>query len=372
MKIRKKSYKAPGRPRSTMSKVALPALVAAGGGLAVGSVAALELGGLQVQSTLGQPLRASIAYALSPSEVIDDRCVAVRAGSRDLPGLNNASVRVSKGVISITSGSPVVEPMLSANIVVDCPDSAHVSRNYLLFINPRERPVTVARQSTPAAATVTPPARRAEPATRPVPVTSVISEGSRYQVQPGDSLSGIVRRIETDGITSATAMAAVLETNPGAFINGDPDRLKAGSWLAIPSFTATVAAAPQAPAAQPRDEKGAVEEVTAGGTEIYQGAETLEPDASGQIPSTEFLPEVPEPDVSETVETLPDNTAAGTTGAVANEPVATEADYSAAYADLVTGDVVVDQPATTAPAPVESAGACRIQPTPVPAVPERL
>ena len=87
-----------------MSKVALPALVAAGGGLAVGSVAALELGGLQVQSTLGQPLRASIAYALSPSEVIDDRCVAVRAGSRDLPGLNNASVRVSKGVISITSG----------------------------------------------------------------------------------------------------------------------------------------------------------------------------------------------------------------------------------------------------------------------------
>jgi hypothetical protein len=340
-----------------MSKVALPALVAAGGGLAVGSVAALELGGLQVQSTLGQPLRASIAYALSPSEVIDDRCVAVRAGSRDLPGLNNASVRVSKGVISITSGSPVVEPMLSANIVVDCPDSAHVSRNYLLFINPQERPVTVARQSIPAAATVTPPARRADPATRPVPVTTPISEGSRYQVQPGDSLSGIVRRIETDGIASATAMAAVLKTNPGAFINGDPDRLKAGSWLAIPSFTATVAAAPQAPAAQPRDEKGAAEEVTAGGAEIYQGAETLEPDASGRIPSTEFLPEVPAPDVSEMVETAPDNTAAGTTGAVANEPVVTEADYSAAYADLVAGDVVVDEPATTATAPVESAAA---------------
>jgi hypothetical protein len=340
-----------------MSKVALPALVAAGGGLAVGSVAALELGGLQVQSTLGQPLRASIAYALSPSEVIDDRCVAVRAGSRDLPGLNNASVRVSKGVISITSGSPVVEPMLSANIVVDCPDSAHVSRNYLLFINPQERPVTVARQSIPAAATVTPPARRAEPATRPVPVTTPISEGSRYQVQPGDSLSGIVRRIETDGIASATAMAAVLKTNPGAFINGDPDRLKAGSWLAIPSFTATVAAAPQAPAAQPRDEKGAAEEVTAGGAEIYQGAETLEPDASGRIPSTEFLPEVPAPDVSEMVETAPDNTAAGTTGAVANEPVATEADYSAAYADLVAGDVVVDESAATATAPVESAAA---------------
>ncbi|MGW8369179.1 MAG: tetratricopeptide repeat protein, partial [Gammaproteobacteria bacterium] len=41
------------------------------------AAAALELGELQVQSTLGQPLRASIAYALSPNETIDERCIAV-------------------------------------------------------------------------------------------------------------------------------------------------------------------------------------------------------------------------------------------------------------------------------------------------------
>ena len=357
MKIRKISKKAPGRPRSTTSKVALPALVAAGGGLAIGSAAALELGELQVQSTLGQPLRASIAYALSPNEIINDRCVAVRGGGRDLPGLTNASVRVSKGVISITGGSPVTEPMLSANVVVDCPYSAHVSRNYLLFVNPQDRPVTVARQSTPAAATAATPARRAAPATRPAPVTTPISEGSRYLVQPGDSLSGIVRRLETGSITSAAAMSAVLETNPGAFINGDPDRLKAGSWLAIPSFTAAIAAAPPAPAAQPQEEIAAVTDASADGADLYQGAETLEPDASRQIPATEFLPEVPEPDVSESVATVPDNAETGTADAVVAEPATTEADYSSAYADLVAGDVVVDEPAMTDTAPVEPAAA---------------
>ena len=357
MKTRKISHKAPGRHRTRTSKAALPVLVAAGGGLVVGSAAALELGELQVQSTLGQPLRASIAYALSPNEIIDDRCVAVRAGGRDLPGLHNASVRVSKGVISITGGSPVMEPMLSANIVVNCPYSAHVSRDYLLFINPQERPVTVARQARPAAAAVTTPVRRATPATRPAPVSTPVSEGSRYQVQPGDSLSGIVRRLETGSVTSTTAMAAVLETNPTAFINGDPDRLKAGSWLDIPSFSGAVAAAPPAPAAQPQDDLAAVTETSAGGANLYQGAEVLEPDASRQIPATDFLPEVSEADTPETIETVSDTTEADATDAVADQPASTETDYSAAYADLVAGDVVVDEPVATDPAPVEPAAA---------------
>mgnify|MGYP001815689200 FL=1 len=357
MKTRKISHKAPGRHRTRTSKAALPVLVAAGGGLVVGSAAALELGELQVQSTLGQPLRASIAYALSPNEIIDDRCVAVRAGGSDLPGLHNASVRVSKGVISITGGSPVMEPMLSANIVVNCPYSAHVSRDYLLFINPQERPVTVARQARPAAAAVTTPVRRATPATRPAPVSTPVSEGSRYQVQPGDSLSGIVRRLETGSVTSTTAMAAVLETNPTAFINGDPDRLKAGSWLDIPSFSGAVAAAPPAPAAQPQDDLAAVTETSAGGANLYQGAEVLEPDASRQIPATDFLPEVSEADTPETIETVSDTTEADATDAVADQPASTETDYSAAYADLVAGDVVVDEPVATDPAPVEPAAA---------------
>ena len=329
----------------------LPALVAAGGGLAIGSAAALELGEIQVQSTLGQPLRASIAYALSPNEIIDDRCVAIGRAGRDLPGLHNASVRVSKGVISITGAAPVMEPMLSANIVVDCPYSAHVSRNYLLFINPQERPVTVARQSSPAAVTAaTPTARRTAPAPRPVPATTPVAQGSRYQVQPGDSLSGIVRRLDTPGVSSSGAMAAILDANPGAFINGDPDRLKAGSWLDVPSFTAGVAAV--TPAAKPADEVASVSEAPEAAN-AYQGAEVLEPDARRQTPATEFLPDVTDTAVPDVIDTAPATTEAEAeaTETLADVPAAAESDYSAAYSDLVAGDVIVEERATADAAP---------------------
>jgi hypothetical protein len=331
----------------------LPALVAAGGGLAIGSAAALELGEIQVQSTLGQPLRASIAYALSPNEIIDARCVAIGRAGRDLPGLHNASVRVSKGVISISGAAPVMEPMLSANIVVDCPYSAHVSRNYLLFINPQASPVTVARQSNPAVVTAaTPAARPAASAPRPVAATTPVAQGSRYQVQPGDSLSGIVRRLDNPGVSSNGAMAAILDANPGAFINGDRDRLKAGSWLDIPSFAAGIAAV--TPAAKPQDEAASVSEVP-DGSNAYQGAEVLEPDALRQTPATEFLPEVTDTAVSDAIDTAPETTEADATETLAEVPAAAEADYSAAYSDLVAGDVIVEDPATADAAPVEPA-----------------
>jgi hypothetical protein len=361
VKTRKHSHIVTGKRRSRAGKAALPALVAAGGGLAVGSAAALELGELQVQSTLGQPLRASIAYALSANEIIDDHCVAIRSGSRDLPGLHNADVRVSKGVISISGRAPVTEPMLSANLVVDCPYSAHVSRNYLMFLNPQDRPVTIARQSTPATPVATVPASRRSAAAQQAVAASPIAPDSRYLVQRGDSLSGIVRRIENRNVTAALAMAAIVDANPDAFIGGSPDKLKAGSWLDIPSFaggvvSATAVAAP-ATAGVPvksQHDATAVSQASAGAS-LYQGAETLEQDASKQIPATEFLPDLPEPAVDETVAALPE-----TSEGVADEPAA-ESDYSAAYADLVAGDVIVEETAAADPAPpVEAAAPARV------------
>jgi hypothetical protein len=369
VKIRRFSDKAPVKRRTRTSKAALPALVAAGSGLAVGSAAALELGELQVQSTLGQPLRASIAYALSPNEIIDERCIAVHSAGSDLPGLHNAAVRVSKGVISITGTSPVMEPMLSASIVVSCPYSAHVSRNYLMFIDPQERVVPVVQrrsQATALAAGAPAPAARSAPS--PAPATTPVAQNSRYRVQPGDSLSGIVGRLERLDVASTAAMAAILDANPGAFIDGNPDRLKAGSWLDIPSFVGGAMTAPAhtAPASVPRD--FAREATTPTAAHSYQGAETLEPDAIKQIPATEFLPDVPQTGSSAATETA--TAPADTVETVVEAPVETvveavvdtgaeapvgESDYSAAYADLVAGDVVIEEPAATATAPAEPA-----------------
>ena len=343
---------APGKLRTRTSKVALPALVAAGGGLAIGSAAALELGELQVQSTLGQPLRASIAYALSPNEIIDDRCVSVRAGGRDLPGLQNASIRVSKGVISITGGSPVMEPMLSANIVVDCPYSAHVSRNYMLFIDPQERPAVAARQPAVAAVPANAPARRAAPAPRPAQAATPIATESRYRVQPGDSLSGIVRRLEGLDASSSAAMAAIVVANPGAFIDGDPNRLKAGSLLDIPSFAGNAGAVAEIAPEPAQEEVYDDSEASTASADLYQGAETLQPDASRQIPATEFLPAVTQSADPQTNDVATGSADAST--AVTDEP-AEEVDYSSAYKDLVAGDVVIDEAAAADAAPAEPA-----------------
>ncbi len=355
MKIRKNSHKVPGKNRSRAGRAAL---VAAGGGLAVGSAAALELGELQVQSTLGQPLRASIAYALGANEIIEGHCVAIRSGGGGLPGLHNTTVRVSKGIISISGRSPVMEPMLSANVVVDCPYSAHVSRNYLLFINPHDRPVMVARQAAPATALAVATASRQSAAPRAVADSSPIAGDSRYLVQRGDSLSGIVQRLENRTVSTADAMAAILDANPDAFIGGSPDRLKAGSWLSIPSFTGGVVSAARAPSPampsapiEPQDDVAAIVQDSSAVASLYEGAETLEQDASKQIPATEFMPVAPESVVSETTAT-----AIGASEGVADEPVE-KSDYPAAYADLVAGDVVVEESATADPAPAESAAA---------------
>jgi hypothetical protein len=340
----------PRRHLSGARKAALPALVAAGSGLAVGSAVALELGELQVQSTLGQPLRASIAYALGANEIIQDHCVAIRSGSRDLPGLNNARVRVSKGIISISGQSPVMEPMLSTNLVVDCPYAARISRSYLMFVNPQATPVTVARQATATTSVSKAPVNRRPAARQPAVAGTPIPVESRYLVQPGDSLSGIVQRLEGRNVATSEAMSAILAANPDAFINGSPDRLKAGSWLDIPSLAGSSplpAAAVQPEPVQTEKADDALAPVSAS---LYQGAEVLEQDASKQIPATEFLPELTEPAVAETVE----STVVDVTEVVAEEPVA-ESDYSATYADLVAGDVVVDEPVAAEPAPVAPA-----------------
>ena len=352
MKIRKFSDKAPGKRRSGTCKAALPALVAAGGGLAVGSAAALELGELQVQSSLGQPLRASIAFALSPNEIIDARCIAVQSAG-DLPGPHNATVRVSKGLISIASKSPVMEPMLSANVVVNCPKSAHVSRNYMLFIDPRDRATPMERRSTAAAGPSTAAAPVARSAPKPEPAMTPVPQDSRYRVQPGDSLSGIVTRLERLDVASGAAMAAILDANPGAFIDGSPDRLKAGSWLDIPSFAGSaVADAAEVTPENAADNVSRVADTsTAAGS--YRGAETLEPDTTKQIPATEFLPDEPTTGAADSNE---NETATAATRAAVEEP-AEEADYSAAYADLVVGDVVIDEPVAADVTPAEPAAA---------------
>lgn len=252
------------RNRNRLNR-SLPALIAMGGSLAALPVQALQLGDLTVQSKLGQPLRASIAFALSPNEQISSSCISLRQGptASGLPNIGNATLSVANGSIQLTGRTPVREPMSAAYVVVNCPYTANISREYMLFIDPVTpiTPVTPVyeaatvtqqtnRQSTPitvAPVTATPvtatPAARTADATRPLrqaadTATSPIG-GTEYRVQPGDNLSAIVSRIDNRSMALWPAVNAIFDANPDAFINNDPNKLKAGSLLRIPSLDGT-------------------------------------------------------------------------------------------------------------------------------------
>ena len=299
------------------------AIVAMGGGLAAMPASGLELGDIKVHSSLGQPLRASIAYALGPNEALSDTCVTLRPiNSADgMPSLTRASMIVTNGVIAITGSSIVREPMMSLQLSVRCPYTAQLTREYLMFIDPPgiAREQLAAPAPAPVAARPQPVATRPQPqapaavqprtVTRQRPVADTPIDATRYQVQPGDSLSQIAQRIENRPVGLWTAVNAIFEANPDAFIDSDPNKLKAGSWLAIPSFGAeqavTVAAAESATAARPATSAGAYDPAA----------------FDGVAP------------VDEPAQTTP----------VVEQPAAATAGSESALADLEPGDVILDR-----------------------------
>ncbi len=218
-------------------------LVAVGGSLVAVPAAALELGEVKIHSTLGQPLRASIAYALGPNEAISDTCVTLQPSiaARGLPSLHRASMIVVDGVIAITGSSIVREPLMTMQVNVRCPYTAQLSREYMMFIDPAGSAADPI--AAPTAARIASRPQVSSPVTTRAPVVrrrpvnvEPITDATRYQVQVGDSLSEIAQRIENRPVGLWDAVITIFEANPDAFINNDPNKLKAGSWLNIPSF----------------------------------------------------------------------------------------------------------------------------------------
>jgi hypothetical protein len=224
----------------------LPTLAVVSGSFAALPAAALELGDITVQSRLGQPLRASIAFALAPNEQVSNRCVTLRPGASvsGLPGIGNTSISVANGVIMLRGATALREPMVSAHIVINCPYSANISREYMLFIDPATPAYEAAAVTQQVAADTTPvavaPAAIVASVGKP-PAVKDIGPSTSYLVQSGDSVSEIAQRIEDRGVGLWTAVDAIFAANPDAFINNDPNRLKAGSTLLIPSFNSSAA-----------------------------------------------------------------------------------------------------------------------------------
>jgi len=253
-----KKKRTTGKRRNSRKQL-LPALMAVGGACSMMAVSAsaLELGELKVNSTLGQPLRASIAYALNPYEAIHNYCVYLRPGlaANGLPSVSKATISIADGMILLTGKRVIREPLLTMQVSVDCPYTAHLTRQFTLMIDPAqpiaEAPVadaSVVVESSTASRSVAVTSTAAAEVSKPQAHIersrntdrSPISENSRYLVKSGDSLGNIAERISNRSIALWPAVDRIFAANPGAFVNGDRNWLKAGSWLEIPDLSVAV------------------------------------------------------------------------------------------------------------------------------------
>lgn len=203
---------------------------------------ALELGDANLRSALGERLLVEIPIT---SEVPLPRgCVDARVGK--IGGtLRSAGQRQRPGGIVISTPRIVSEPMLAVSVTIACPGQPRLTRDYTLFLDPTARGAS--RNPSVLAAT-----RRVRPALARRPAV-LVEPGSvttlrRYRVQAGDTVSAIAASLTPQGQTYWPVVDRIVAANPAAFVDGDPDRLLAGSVLLLPGVTAP---APPPPTAAP-------------------------------------------------------------------------------------------------------------------------
>ena len=234
---------------------------------------ALGLGRLQVQSALGETLRAEIDVTnLTPEEAANLRVRIAPPDSYRAAGVEYNAVLPStqatlqrradgRSYLRITSDRSVLEPFVDVILELTW-STGRLVREYTLLFDPP----TTARAAVPPPMPVTPPAiapapalvdavppsRRsdvrpprvrppaAEPAAEPrVPqrpaVAGAGADVDGYTVKVGDSLSRIAGRTQRPGVSLDQMLVSLFQSNPDAFIDSNMNRLKAGVVLTVPS-----------------------------------------------------------------------------------------------------------------------------------------
>ncbi|MBC7957374.1 MAG: LysM peptidoglycan-binding domain-containing protein, partial [Cytophagales bacterium] len=244
---------------------------------------ALGLGRLQVQSALGETLRAEIDItSITPEEASNLNIRVAPPESYRAAGVDYNAVLTNTQVVlqrradgrsylSVTSDRAVQEPFVDVILEINW-STGRLVREYTLLFDP---PVTrTAATPVPPAATTSPiitpsPAEPVAPVPRAErkPVAPRASTGEstsetrkpsvkapaaapaqagadEYTVRPGDSLSRIASRNQRPGVSLDQMLASLYQANPEAFINSNINRLKSGVVLAVPSTETAKAVTP--------------------------------------------------------------------------------------------------------------------------------
>lgn len=236
---------------------------------------ALGLGRLQVQSALGETLRAEIdVTSLTPDEAASLQVriappESYRAAGLDynavLPSTRATLVRRPDGraVLRLTSDRPVQEPFVDVILEMTWA-SGRLVREYTLLLDPPRvmpappvqatapattSPVAPSASAEPAAPGAAAPARAAAPATSPAPAATArrpaaaapepaaaarAEPADQVTVRAGDTLSAIAQRHATGGVSLEQMLVSLYRANPQAFIQNNMNLLRAGAVLSVP------------------------------------------------------------------------------------------------------------------------------------------
>ena len=277
-----------GSGRSQMATaVAVALAILSGGG--VTSAEAAGLGRLTVQSALGQPLRAEVEVtSVSPDEAesLKARIASPEAFSRvglqykeALSGVRmDVENRGGRYFIKVTSSRPINDPFV--DLVVELSwASGTFSREYTFLLDPptqqnanqanRSGNAPVAGAATAAAATGAaasgsnavrtidpatgrlvnqergaqgrsqaasqPAEAKQQPAAQAKGGRDASSEGGTVTVGQGETLGMIAARVRPASATLDQTIVAIYRTNPTAFIQNNPNLIRQGRTLTIPS-----------------------------------------------------------------------------------------------------------------------------------------
>jgi pilus assembly protein FimV len=246
------------------------------------NVFALSMGELELKSTLNQPLQAEITltnvddlseWEIKPSLASDGDFD--RAGVEKIFFLSDIDFEIQGNRIVLTSDKSVTEPFLNFLVQVNWP-SGRVLREYTLLLDP---PV-FDEQIQPLAAEQE--AQRVEtqavvPVVAPTanPWQTEAAAPGTYKVQKDDTLWEIaINTRPSRKVSPQQMMLAIQDSNPGAFIKGNINRLKTHQVLRIPTEQQMAA----------RNNSQAVNEVLRQNRELKTAGAQL--DATAKAPQT--------------------------------------------------------------------------------------
>lgn len=257
------------------------------------SASALTLGALRVDSALGESLRAEIAIPQATPAELSNLIVqiappeAFRARGLDYSAaassINVQLVQKPDGtaLLQLRSNAPLNDPFV--DLIVDTQwNTGSMQRSYTLLLDPPSTPrsaapataaapqITAPQVTAPAPVSVTgktyssssrirattPPAQPVAAAAAPAPAPAG-AQNEAVRVRSGDTAGRIANANRPAGVSLDQMLVAMLRSNPNAFINGNVNRLRAGTVLQMPSreqaLETSAQEARQIVAAQSRD-----------------------------------------------------------------------------------------------------------------------